>query len=84
MGPSMLLRATCAPLDQYVFKKIKYFKSVFQKTIKNTIMLRCIFFKIQKYLIKKYFQIVFLVSKLFLNSDYKALKIFIRVFHSLD
>ncbi len=37
-------------------------------------MLRCIFKKITKYVIKKYFQIVFLVSKLFLNYFYAIFK----------
>jgi hypothetical protein len=37
-------------------------------------MLRCILKIISKYVIRKYFQIVFLVSKLFLNSGYKFFK----------
>jgi hypothetical protein len=37
------------------------------------IMLRCIFKNIPKYVIKKYFQIVFLVSKLFLSCFYATL-----------
>jgi hypothetical protein len=34
--------------------------------------------------ISKYFQIVLLVSKLFLSSGYKSLKILICIFHLLD
>ncbi len=37
-------------------------------------MLRCILKKIQKYVIKKYFQIMFLVSKLFLSCFYATFK----------
>jgi hypothetical protein len=47
--------------------------------------------KIQKYVSKKYFQIVLLVLKLLLNffmqllsSGYKSLEVFICIFHSLD
>ncbi len=43
-------------------------------------MLRCIFFKIPKYFIKKYFQIMPSMSKLFLNSGYKSLKMKINYF----
>jgi len=43
-------------------------------------MLRCIFKKIQKHVIKKYFQIVLLISKIFLNNGYKFLKVLIAYF----
>jgi hypothetical protein len=52
----------------------------FKKTLKlkfhffNTIMLRCIFKNITKYVIKKYFQIVLLMSKLFLTCFYATFK----------
>jgi hypothetical protein len=53
-------------------------------------MLRFIF-KNPKYVIKKYFQIVLLMSKLLLSyfyvvlsSGYKRLKVFKHIFHSLD
>jgi hypothetical protein len=40
LGPSMLLRTTRAPLDQYFFKNIlKSLKFVFQKDIKNIFLL---------------------------------------------
>jgi hypothetical protein len=50
-------------------KNIKSFKSFF-----NTIMLRCILKNIQKYVIKKYFQIALLVSKLLLSYFYVVFK----------
>jgi hypothetical protein len=40
----------------------------------NIIMLRCILKKFPKYVIKKYFQIVLLVSKLFLKHFYVTFK----------
>jgi len=57
----------------------------------NTIMLRCILKSIPKYIIKKYFQIVLLVSKLLLSCIHVAfkqrlqeVKNTIHIFHSLD
>jgi hypothetical protein len=56
-----------------------------------TIMWRCILKNIQKCFIKKYFQILFLMSKLFsttfmqlFNNGDKRSKVFICIFHSLD
>jgi hypothetical protein len=37
-----------------------------------------------KNVIKRYFKIVLLMSKLFLSSGYKRLKVLIRIFHSLN
>jgi hypothetical protein len=50
-------------------KKIKNLKKIL-----NTIVLRCILENIPEYVIKKCFQIVLLMSKLFLSSGYKSLK----------
>ncbi len=73
LSPTTLLGATCAPLNHCFIHRIflEFFKYVFQKNINflkkilNTVMLRYIFLNIPKYVTKKYFQIVFLVSKLF-------------------
>ncbi len=46
MGPTMLLRATCAPLNHYFILKtfLKKFNTSFKKKLNffNTIMLKCI------------------------------------------
>jgi hypothetical protein len=75
LGPTTQLGATCAPLDHYFILEIflESFNTSFKKTLKvlkvflNTIMLRCLLKIIPKYVIKKYFQIVLLVSNLLLN-----------------
>jgi hypothetical protein len=76
----MLQGTTPAPLNHYffdVFKRIFFKIHIFQKNILyffvNTIMLRCIFKKIQNMFLK-YSQTMLLISKLFLNNDYKSLK----------
>ncbi len=67
-GPTPQLGATSALLNNYFILGI--FLCVFQKTSNflksflNIIMLSCTLKDIQKYVIKKYFQIVFLVSNL--------------------
>ncbi len=71
-GPTTLLGVAHAPLNHcFIFRIfLESFYYVFQKKIKfilfflNTIMLRCILKNIQKYVTKKYYQIVLLVSKL--------------------
>jgi len=62
-GPTTLLRAARAPLDHYFLLRIllirlskKYLKSL---KFFNTIMLKCIFKKIQTYVIKCFFKLCF-------------------------
>jgi hypothetical protein len=65
MGLTMLLGAIRAPLDHFFILKIFFI---------NIIMLRCILKIISKYVIKKYFQIVVSMSKLFLSYFYATFK----------
>jgi len=46
----------------------------------DTIMLKYTLKNIQKYIIILFFQIMLLVSKLFLNNGYKSLKVYITYF----
>jgi len=69
VGPTTLLGAACAFLNHcFIFKIFLEFFNTFKKknlqSFLNTIILRCILKHIQKYVIKKYFQIVLLMLKL--------------------
>jgi len=73
MGPTTLLGATHAPLNHFfVFRVFLKSFNVFQKNFffkksDQYYYFKVYFFKIPKYVIKKYFQIVPLLSKLFLS-----------------